>query len=76
MAIVYSCNHCGNQIGQLEQKVIDTQSLGWKELSSDERKEMIQYQNNGDIHIKAICEDCQETLENNPHYHELDYFIQ
>ncbi|MRH44990.1 DUF2757 family protein [Aquibacillus halophilus] len=76
MAVIYKCNHCGNIVGQLDQQVIDSTTLGWNELSNEDRKEMIEYQSNGDIHIKTICEDCQESLENNPHYHELDYFIQ
>lgn len=76
MAIIYKCNHCGDQVGQLDQQVVDTQTLGWNELSNQDRKEMIQYQNNGDVEIKTICEDCQESLDKNPHYHELDFFIQ
>ena len=76
MSIIYSCKHCGNVVGQLDQQVIDTEVLGWNELTAEDRKEMIQYQNNGDISIRIICEDCQESLEKNPNYHELDYFIQ
>ncbi|MBM7573153.1 anti-sigma-F factor Fin family protein [Aquibacillus albus] len=76
MAIVYNCKHCNSLIGQLDQQMIDTQALGWNDLSVEDRNEMIQYKGNGDIHIKTICEDCQESLEKNPNYHELDYFIQ
>ena len=76
MSIIYSCKHCGNVVGQLDQQVIDKEVLGWNELTAEDRKEMIQYQNNGDISIRIICEDCQESLEKNPNYHELDYFIQ
>lgn len=76
MAVVYKCRHCGNVIGELNQQVVDTQTLGWDNLSSEDKQEMIQYRNNGDVHIKTICEDCQESLEQNPHYHELDFFIQ
>ncbi|MDL4840474.1 anti-sigma-F factor Fin family protein [Aquibacillus rhizosphaerae] len=76
MAIVYNCKHCGNKVGQLDQEVIDTQALGWNQLSNEDRQEMIQYDSKGDIQIKVICEDCQESLDKNPHYHELDFFIQ
>ncbi|MCT2534312.1 anti-sigma-F factor Fin family protein [Aquibacillus koreensis] len=76
MAIVYKCSHCDNLVGQLDHHTVDTQALGWNNLSSEDRKQMIQYQNNGDIQIKTICEDCQESLDRNPHYHELDFFIQ
>ncbi|RKQ33030.1 anti-sigma-F factor Fin family protein [Oceanobacillus halophilus] len=76
MSIVYNCRHCGNEIGKLENQIIDTSMLGFDHLSMEEKKEMIQYQSNGDIHVKTICESCEETLGQHPHYHELDFFIQ
>jgi hypothetical protein len=36
---------------------------------------MVSYDHAGDIHVTAICEDCQETLERNPDYHQYDYLI-
>lgn len=76
MTIRYKCKHCSQVLGTLEQQIIDTNTLGWQHLSLQEKKEMIHYHENGDIEIHAICEDCQETLEHNPAYHALDYFIQ
>ncbi|WP_407272203.1 anti-sigma-F factor Fin [Radiobacillus sp. PE A8.2] len=76
MAIVYKCNHCGNVIGELHQQVVDTQTLGLDHLSQEDRRQMIEYQSNGNVQIKTICEDCQDSLEQNPQYHELDFFIQ
>lgn len=76
MTVVYNCRHCGHEIGRLEQQVINTSMLGWDKLTIEDKKAMIQYQSNGDVHIKTICENCQDTLGQYPHYHELDYFIQ
>ncbi|MBY7141610.1 anti-sigma-F factor Fin family protein [Virgibacillus sp. NKC19-3] len=76
MAIVYKCRHCGNVIGKLEEKVVDTSLLGFDQLTTKEKREMIHYADNGDVHIQAICENCEETLGHHPHYHELDFFIQ
>ncbi|WP_182201613.1 anti-sigma-F factor Fin family protein [Paraliobacillus salinarum] len=76
MAILYKCRHCKQLLGTINQDVIDAKLLGFQALSSEDRKEMIQYVENGDIEIKVICEDCQDTLEHNPHYHALDSFIQ
>jgi hypothetical protein len=36
---------------------------------------MISYQPNGDIHVKTICEDCQEALTRNPELHQYEKFI-
>ncbi len=50
--------------------------LGFNQLSGQEKEEMIQYHDNGDIHVKTICESCEDTLGQHPQYHELDFFIQ
>lgn len=76
MSIIYTCRHCKQHVGQLNQKVIETSSLGLNQLSAEERKEMVCYQSNGDIRIDVICESCEKALLEHPEYHELDYFIQ
>ncbi len=76
MAIIYSCRHCGQDIGKLEQNIVDTTMLGIDKLSIGETKEMIHFKQNGDVLILAICESCERALENHPYYHELDNFIQ
>lgn len=43
MAIVYKCRHCGNVIGKLEEKVVDTSLLGFDQLSTKDKREMIHY---------------------------------
>jgi len=75
VSIVYKCRHCGHTIGKLQQQVITTSMLGWDKLTSEEKKKMIHYQANGDVHIHAICENCEESLGQHPNYHELDFFI-
>lgn len=76
MSYVYICRHCGHVIGKLKQEIYNVSKLGFDQLSDKDKHDMICYQSNGEIHIKSICENCQETLGNNPHYHELDFFIQ
>ncbi|MDY0394849.1 anti-sigma-F factor Fin [Virgibacillus halophilus] len=76
MAIVYSCRHCKHVIGKIQNEEADISMLGWDRLSAADKESMIQYQDNGDIQIQTICENCQQSLIKNPHYHELDFFIQ
>ncbi|GFZ82284.1 anti-sigma-F factor Fin [Compostibacillus humi] len=76
MAVIYHCRHCKHEIGRIEQQVIDTEMLGFEQLSPKEKEEMIHYLDNGDIEVLTICENCEETLGRYPHYHELDFFIQ
>ncbi len=76
MAIIYRCRHCGHTIGVLKQQVISTSSLGWDALSAQDKRQMIQYKENGDVHIYSICENCEDTLTQYPDYYELEYFLQ
>lgn len=76
MSIYYRCRHCGTQIGQLSDESYRTDELGFDHLTAAERQEMIHYDENGDVQVQAVCEDCQEALERNPEYHGLSSFIQ
>ncbi|KAA0543712.1 anti-sigma-F factor Fin family protein [Bacillus sp. BGMRC 2118] len=76
MSIHYNCRHCGVTIGSIDRMSIHSEELGFHQLNDEERLDMINYQENGEIHVKSICEDCQEALDRNPHYHENQTFIQ
>nr|WP_263323937.1 anti-sigma-F factor Fin family protein [Neobacillus sp. Marseille-Q6967] len=75
MSIHYHCRHCGTNIGSIEQTSIQSETLGLHKLTQEERQEMVSYDPTGNIHIKAICEDCQEALERNPEFHQYDFLI-
>ncbi|WP_017754922.1 anti-sigma-F factor Fin family protein [Calidifontibacillus oryziterrae] len=76
MPIRYFCRHCNIQIGEVDNDHIESKSLGFHFLNDEERLDMIQYDENGNIDVKSICEDCQEALQRNPDYHSLHTFIQ
>lgn len=76
MAIRYYCRHCQVKVGEIDRDSVESNLLGFQLLDKDERLDMVNYQHNGDIHVKTICEDCQEALERNPNLHELNTFIQ
>ncbi|MBB6447470.1 anti-sigma-F factor Fin family protein [Bacillus benzoevorans] len=75
MAIHYHCRHCGMKIGMIDQVSVEAERLGLNKLTDEERHEMITYNENGDLHIKSICEDCQESLQKNPEYYQNDFLI-
>ncbi|MGD6857716.1 anti-sigma-F factor Fin family protein [Bacillus infantis] len=75
MALHYHCRHCGMKMGTLDNMSMHAESLGFHKLNEEERQDMILYGSSGDIHITSICEDCQESLERNPDYHQNDYLI-
>lgn len=75
MALKYHCRHCGISMGTIDNMSVDTEKLGLNKLTDEERMEMVSYDVTGDIHIKSICEDCQESLSRNPDYYQYDYLI-
>lgn len=76
MAIHYTCRHCRQKLGTIDAIEIEESRLGFQVLTFEERMEMIDYNEDGDMVVKTICENCQEALERNPIYHQLDSFIQ
>lgn len=75
MSIHYICRYCGTKIGTLENKIIDYETLGFHKLTESERMNMIQYEPDGNIQVKSICEDCHESFTINPSNYEHDYII-
>ncbi len=76
MALHYFCRHCGVKVGSLDRMSLYSESLGFSQLTDEERHDMISYESTGDIHVKTICEDCHEALERNPDLHQYERFIQ
>ncbi|MDQ7861231.1 anti-sigma-F factor Fin family protein [Peribacillus frigoritolerans] len=75
MALHYRCRHCGTKLGSIEAHSLSTEQLGFNQLTNEERQEMIVYDSEGDMHVRAICEDCHESLQRNPDLYENDYII-
>ncbi|WP_445492792.1 anti-sigma-F factor Fin family protein [Niallia sp. 03133] len=75
MAIHYHCRHCGVNIGTIDSKSVETSRLGLHVLTDEDRSEMINYSADGEVYIKSICEDCQESLTKHPDYYQNDYLI-
>lgn len=75
MALYYTCRHCNVEMGKLEQTSIHTEQIGLHKLNDEERQEMVTYDSAGNIYIKAICEDCHESLKKDPTRHQYDHLI-
>jgi hypothetical protein len=75
MALHYYCRHCNTKLGTILERTLNASKLGFDALSHDERQEMISYDTAGDIHVRAICEDCHESLDKNPSLHQHDFII-
>lgn len=66
MTIKYICRYCHVNIGELDEDHVTEFQLGFHHLTPNERKEIISYQNDGDVHVRVICDYCKEAFEANP----------
>ncbi|WP_026688690.1 anti-sigma-F factor Fin family protein [Alteribacter aurantiacus] len=74
MAIHYECRHCRTKLGSINHS--DEERLGFHLLNEEERETMINYDDRGETHVKAICEECEKALTENPDYHQFESFLQ
>lgn len=74
MPIHYYCRHCQKHMASI-QSVVDEKQLGFEQLSDEDRQEMIEQDSDGHVHVRTICEDCEQTLEEHPDYHERESFL-
>jgi hypothetical protein len=75
MAIHYHCRHCGIKLGTIDQTFVEAERLGFNTLNDEERQDIITYNHNGDLNVKSICEDCQESFNKNPEYYQNEFLI-
>ena len=66
MTVVYVCRHCHTKQGEIEREGITEFQLGFHFLTPEERRDIIAYNDNGDITVKIVCDYCQNALEHHP----------
>ncbi|WAA11362.1 anti-sigma-F factor Fin family protein [Fervidibacillus albus] len=76
MVIHYICRYCGKHLGKLEGTSFQSEQLGFHKLTEEERSDMIEHDQNGNLYVKTICEDCYESFQKNAKYYLNDYIIQ
>lgn len=75
MSIRYKCRHCENEIGVLPFEPSETM----KKLHLFEFGEIDDYierDAHGNVTVHCICEQCEESLRQFPHYYSLKKWLQ
>jgi len=52
------------------------EQLGLHLLTTEELQQVMISDSMGNVHIRIICEDCEEAFQHNPSFHGIDYIIQ
>lgn len=66
MSVNYCCRHCGTMIGKIEDPTVTEYQLGFHFLTPEERRDIITYNQKGDIFVKTICDYCKEAIDAHP----------
>ncbi|MGM9927998.1 MAG: anti-sigma-F factor Fin [Bacillus sp. (in: firmicutes)] len=76
MGIYYTCRHCNTCLGVIPKKLVQMEQLGLHLLTTEELQQVMISDSMGNVHIRIICEDCEEAFQHNPSFHGIDYIIQ
>lgn len=74
--IRYSCSHCSTEIGSIpfeSAKETISQMNGWSEK---EKQSFLSVDRDGSLHIKCICEHCEQSLKQFPERYVLQNWLQ
>ena len=71
--IRYSCNHCHTEIGSIPfESAKDTLS----QIDGDDKSTFLSVDSDGGLHIRCICEHCEQSLQTFPDYYTLKKWLQ
>jgi len=76
MSIIYTCRHCNGTLATIAEHQVTQEMLGFDQLTTEEKRRMISFNDHGDLIVRVICESCKNTLDEHPSYYELEFFIQ
>ncbi|MHC8514829.1 anti-sigma-F factor Fin [Sporosarcina sp. ITBMC105] len=78
MTIRYSCRHCNTEVGSIPfssaGEVI--QQVQQTEREHDGHEHFIEYNQDGSLTVRCICEECEQSLLLFPDYYALKKWLQ
>lgn len=78
VAIRYNCRHCKTEIGSIPFGSA-RETLRLLEKLDEEEKEEERYLTlgeNGDLTVRTICEQCEQSLQSHPNYYTFTKWLQ
>lgn len=66
MSIQYTCRYCGTVVGEINSEHINELQLGFHFLTPDERKDIISYNQHGQVTVNVACDYCNEAIKEHP----------
>ncbi|WP_228548410.1 anti-sigma-F factor Fin [Sporosarcina obsidiansis] len=76
MVIRYSCNHCDTEIGSIPFEAAKETIRKIETLDEGEKRSFLSVDHDGGLHIRCICEHCEQSLKEFPDYYTLKKWLQ
>lgn len=74
--IRYSCRHCNTEVGSIPLSSADEIIRELKRMEEGHDQQFVEYDENGSMTVRCICEQCEQSLRMNPDYYALRKWIQ
>lgn len=76
MAIRYTCRHCDTEIGTLPFESAKETILLLQKMDEGEEERFLTYEQDGELTVRCICEQCEQSLQRFPDYYTLNKWLQ
>ena len=76
MAIRYTCRHCATEIGTLPFESVKDTILQLQKADEGQEEQFLTYEKDGDLTVRCICEQCEQSLQRFPDYYTLNKWLQ
>ena len=76
MAIHYTCRHCETEIGTLPFESVKETILQLQKMDEGEEERFLTYEQDGELTVRCICEQCEQSLRRFPDYYTLNKWLQ
>lgn len=76
MAIRYTCRHCDTEIGSLPFESAKELIVEIQQLDDGRGERFITFENDGEVTVRCICEQCEQSLLAFPDYYTLAKWLQ
>ncbi|MCM3712169.1 anti-sigma-F factor Fin [Sporosarcina luteola] len=72
----YSCRHCNTEVGSIPLSSAEEILRELKNAEEGQGEHFLEYDKNGSMTVRCICEQCEQSLRMNPNYYALRKWIQ
>ncbi|KXH86823.1 anti-sigma-F factor Fin [Sporosarcina sp. HYO08] len=76
MAIRYTCRHCDTEIGSLPFESAKELIVEIQQLDEGKGERFLTFENDGEVTVRCICEQCEQSLRTFPDYYTLAKWLQ